>query len=71
MAHARRGFEKALDYDKDKAGHAMALFQQLYAIERKAREENLSHKQRHELRLEKALPICNELGKWIASVIIC
>ena len=67
MAHARRGFEKALDYDKDKAGHAMALFQQLYAIERKAREENLSHKQRHQLRLEKALPICNELGKWIAS----
>jgi hypothetical protein len=45
----------------------MALFQQLYAIERKAREENLSHKQRHQLRLEKALPICNELGKWIAS----
>lgn len=67
MAHARRGFEKALDYDKDKAGYAMELFQRLYAIERKAREEDLSHKQRHELRLKKALPICNELGKWIAS----
>ena len=67
MAHARRGFEKALDYDKNKAGYAMELFQQLYTIERKAREENLSHKQRHELRLEKALPICSELGKWIAT----
>jgi len=67
MAHARRGFEKALDYDKNKASHAMELFQRLYAIERYAREENLDHKQRHQLRLEKALPICNELGKWIAS----
>ena len=67
MAHARRGFEKALDYDKDKAGYAMTLFQKLYVIERYAREENLDHKQRHELRLEKALPVCNQLGKWIAS----
>ena len=24
------------------------------------------HTQRHKLRLEKALPICSELGKWIA-----
>ena len=67
MAHARRGFEKALDYDKDKAQYAMELFQSLYAVERKAREEGLNHKQRHELRLKEALPICNTLGKWIAN----
>ena len=67
MAHARRGFEKALDYDKNKAGYAMELFQRLYAIERKAREQELDHTQRHKLRLEKALPICSELGKWIAN----
>ena len=67
MAHARRGFEKALDYDKNKAQYAMELFQNLYAIERKAREEHLNHKQRHELRLKEALPICNQLGKWIAN----
>ena len=67
MAHARRGFEKALDYDKDKAGYAMSLFQKLYVIERQAREQNLDYKQRHNLRLEKALPICNELGKWMAQ----
>ena len=67
MAHARRGFEKALDYDKDKAGYAMELFQRLYAIERHAREQELDYAQRHELRLEQALPICNELGKWIAT----
>ena len=67
MAHARRGFEKALDYDKDKAGYAMEVFQRLYAIERKAREQELDHIQRHKLRLEKALPICSKLGKWIAT----
>ena len=39
MAHARRGFEKALDYHKHKAQVTMELFQQLYAIERYAREQ--------------------------------
>jgi transposase len=67
MAHARRGFEKALDYDKPKAEYAMAMFQKLYAIEQQAREENLSPQQRYELRLEKALPILNELSKWIVE----
>ena len=67
MAHARRGFEKALDYHKHKAQVTMELFQQLYAIERYARDNELDDSQRHELRLEQALPVCNELGKWIAS----
>ena len=67
MAHARRGFEKALDYDKDKAQYAMELFQRLYAIERYAKENQFDHQQRYDLRLERALPICNELGKWIAN----
>jgi len=38
MAHARRKFEKALDYDKDRAEYAMEKFQDLYAIEQKARD---------------------------------
>jgi transposase len=67
MAHARRGFEKALPYDKEKAGYAMDMFQKLYAIEREAREGGLSPKQRHGLRLEQALPLLNELGKWIVE----
>jgi len=67
MAHARRGFEKALDYDKSKAEYAMGMFQKLYAIEREAKEKQLTPEQRHELRLEQALPILNELGKWIAT----
>ena len=67
MAHARREFEKALPYEKEKAEYAMSMFQKLYAIEREARDKKLSPKQRHELRMEEALPLLNELGKWIVE----
>lgn len=67
MAHARRGFEKALDYDKQNAEYAMGMFQKIYAVERKAKEQDLTPGQRHELRLDEALPLLNELGKWIAE----
>lgn len=67
MAHARRKFEKALIYDKKRAEYAMEMFQKLYAIEARAREDGLSTKERYELRLNEALPILNELGKWIVQ----
>lgn len=67
MAHARRYFDKAKDYDKSGAEHVLSEIQKLYAIERKAREENLLPEQRHQLRLGEALPILNALGKWIAG----
>lgn len=66
-AHARRKFEEALKTDKAIAEIAMALIQELYDIERKAREGQLTADQRKELRLEKSLPIYNLLGKFIAS----
>jgi hypothetical protein len=61
------GFEKALDYDKPKAEYAMDMFQKLYAIEQKARENNFSPEERHTLRLDESLPILNDLGKWIVA----
>ena len=67
MAHARRGFEKALDYDKKKAEHAMDLFQKIYAVERKAREGDMSLEERYTLRLDESLPELNKLGKWMAE----
>ena len=67
MAHARRGFEKALDYDKLRAEYAMSMFGKLYDVERKAREQKLTSEQRHTLRLDESLPILNELGKWIVE----
>ena len=67
LAHARRGFDKALPYDQKRAEYAMGMFQQLYATEQKAREQGMTPQQRHTLRLDEALPVMNELGKWIVE----
>ena len=68
LVHARRKFESALSYDAEKAGLVMGKIQKLYEIEREAKEAGLSSDQRKELRLEKSLPIMNELGKKIAEM---
>lgn len=68
-AHARREFERALDNDQTRASKALALIQQLYAVERKAKEEQLNAEQIKSLRLDQALPVLNELGKWIFAEI--
>jgi len=64
MAHARRYFEKALQQNKQLASYAMERFQQLYAIERKAKEEQMDFEQRKELREQEALPILKDLKQW-------
>lgn len=64
-AHARREFERALDNDKPRAEKALLMIQKLYAVERQVREEKLTPEQVKELRLDKALPVINELGIWI------
>ena len=66
-AHARREFEKALSNDKAKATHVLVEIQKLYAIERLAKEQYLTPNQIKELRLEKSLPVINELGKYIST----
>ncbi len=64
-AHARRYFDKALKNDYKRASHVMKLIQLLYAVEALARESEMTHEQRHALRLEKSLPIINEIGQYI------
>jgi transposase len=64
-AHARRYFDKALPNDRQRASKVLKLIQLLYAIEALAREADMSHEQRHALRLEKSLPIINEIGSYI------
>lgn len=64
-AHARREFEKALDNDRPRAEKALLMIQKLYKIERRAKEDQLSADRIKELRLEEALPVINEMGKWI------
>lgn len=65
MAHARRKFDEARANDRQRAEHVLELMQQLYAIERKAKEENLNHAQRYELRQQQAVPILNTLEQWM------
>lgn len=65
MAHARRYFHDALKNDPKRAEQALLMIQQIYQIEREAREQNLSHEQRHILRQEKALPVLDQLKTWL------
>ena len=65
MAHARRYFEKALDSDADRASHALSQIQKLYAIERHARQADLSDEQRYVLRQEQAVPVLEAFHAWL------
>jgi len=68
MAHSRRHFEHALESSPEIAEKALLLFQQLYAIERRAREQGMDHLQRQKLRLEGSLPIMEILGEWLQDI---
>ena len=48
----------------------MSRVQQLYQIERQARQEKLDQRQRLQLRQNEALPILNELGQWLNHQLI-
>jgi len=67
MAHARRPFAELVKLAKTtgKSHQAVAYFQKLYAIEKKARDEKYTPEQRYHLRLEKALPILREMKEWL------
>ncbi len=65
MAHARRKFIEARSNDQARADYVLEQIGQLYAIERKAVEEKLSEAEILQLRLEKAVPILETLGKWM------
>lgn len=66
-AHARRKFKDSESYDSAMASTALTLIQALYAVEQQAREKSLDTDQTKELRLQKALPQYNLLGKWISA----
>jgi len=65
MAHARRKFVDALAYDKAKATEMLALMGQLYKLEQNMRDEGLSWQQRTEQRQQKAVPVLEEIKKWM------
>ena len=65
MAHARRKFEQALDNDNKRAIHMLTQIQKLYALERKADEQQMTVEQRFKLREEQANPILEEIKPWL------
>jgi transposase len=64
-AHARRYFVEAQDSDRERAEWMLAQIQQLYQIERQAREADFSYEQRYQLRQESARPILTTIKAWL------
>ncbi len=52
MAHVRRYFEKALDYNREKAEYALNIIKSWFSVDTEAREKGLSHDKRLALRKE-------------------
>jgi transposase len=67
MAHARRMFNEALQNDEARASYAMEQIQQLYAVERDAKEQGLSFAETKLLRKQKSVPILESLGSWMKA----
>lgn len=65
MAHARRKFVDALKDHQEKATYVLERMQVLYGLEQRMREQGMDWKQRTALRQEKAVPVLEELGKWM------
>lgn len=64
-AHGRRYFVEAQDSDRERAEWMLSQIQQLYQIERQAREASLSHDERYRLRQESAQPILITIKAWL------
>jgi transposase len=66
-AHARRPFAQLAKLSKTPglAHEAVKFYSQLYAIEKEAREKNLSSQARFELRNQKSRPILNLFKEWL------
>lgn len=65
MAHARRKFIEALPNDKERSEKVLLWIQQLYDIEKMARDQECSPTQRLDLRAEKAAPILKEIKQYL------
>jgi transposase len=65
MAHARRKFNEALDNDQQRAAYALAMFQQLYAIERRIKDDGLMGDAIVQLRQHQAVPILQSMKTWM------
>jgi transposase len=67
MAHARRKFDEAKDNDLARASYVLTEMQKLYALERQAKESDLSADQLYELRQQQAIPVLDNLKTWMVE----
>jgi len=65
MAHARRKFIESRLNDEARSDYALEQIQQLYAIERRAIDEQLTEADVLKLRQQEAIPILESLGAWM------
>jgi hypothetical protein len=70
MAHARRKFYDARDGNPEFCEWMLKHIGELYDIERQARENELSVKERFELRKKYARPILDSIKKWLDEKIL-
>ncbi len=70
MAHARRKFFEAKGNNAAIAQYALEQIGLLYAIERKAKEQQLTADEIFELRQAEAVPVLESLGKWMKETYI-
>ncbi len=65
MAHARRKFDEAKGNDLARASYVLTEMQKLYALERQARDNELSHDGLYQLRQRQAVPVLGDLKTWM------
>jgi transposase len=65
LAHARRKFNDALPNNKEVAEYVLAEIQKLYAIERHITDKNITDEAKLQYRKENAVPLLDEVGKWM------
>ena len=64
-AHVRRKFEHALAEDPERAEYALRVIGQLYAIERRVKEEGLPPDEIKAMRRKEAYPLIREFERWV------
>ena len=70
MAHARRGFERALNENNNVALPAIALLQNVYTVESMIKHQGLAGDAKIKQRQELALPNWEALKKWCMQYIL-
>lgn len=65
LAHARRYFEKALDSNREPSEYVIKRLQEVYAVEREIKQNNITGDEIVRLRKERSLPVMQELEQWL------